>query len=194
MRPLRCIFHVSGNESMTSLPIVVSLCIPDRPASFRNTYDAKYWRDHLVKIMGQRLSLEKALFGSTNFTTPVKIPLSLDVLHLYAKETHVTSDVDNMAKPIMDAFNGILYVDDVQVKKLQFTSVPIFSQQATIILAENNGLFGGLLVPLLNRAGDEYIGNDITLLVFRDLSDNLIETNGDYFLSKSKAGVRMNFG
>lgn len=179
---------------MTSLPIVAALCVPDRPASFRNHYDAAYWKKHLRDLMSQRQSDEIAIFGSLTISPPVESPLSLDVLHLYAEEHPKDRDVDNTAKPIMDAFNKILYKDDVQVKKLQFTSVPMFSEQAAMILAENKGFLGGLLSPLLYRAADRKIGNDVTLLVFRDLSANLSDTAGDYFLWKSKAGVRMNFG
>lgn len=189
-RPL----HVNRNNIMTSLPIIAALCVPDRPASFRNRYDAKYWKQHLRDLMSQRQSDEIAIFGSLTISPPVEFPLSLDVLHLYANDHPKERDVDNTAKPIMDAFNGTLYNDDVQVKKLQFTSVHIFSEQAAMILAENNGFLGGLLSPLLYRAANQKVGNDVTLLVFRNLSVNLAETTGDYFLWKSKAGVQMNFG
>lgn len=179
---------------MTTLPLIATLCVPDRPASFRNSYDAKYWKTHLRALMNQNEAFEISLFGSLKISPPVSIPLLLDVLHLYVNAPVKERDVDNTAKPIMDAFNKTLYIDDVQVKKLQFTSVPIFSELAEMALRENNGLFSGLLAGLIAKAGTRYIGNDVTLLAFRDLSSNLTETKDDYFLSRSKASVRMNFG
>lgn len=178
---------------MMNTPIVTTLCVLDRPASFRNRFDAKFWKTHLKDILEKGQVEEIEIFGSLTVQPPVDCLLSMEVLHLYASEHIKERDVDNSAKPIMDAFNRILYRDDVQIKQMQYTSAPIFSNQAAMILAENNGFLGGLLSPVLHRAATRRIGNDVTVIVFRDITELLAESEGDYFLWKSKAAVRMNF-
>ena len=46
---------------------------------------------------------------------PVTVPVRLEITHFHEA---VELDVDNLAKPIMDALKGLIFLDDRQVKEL----------------------------------------------------------------------------
>lgn len=165
------------------------MCVFGRPASFRNNFDAKYWKKYLNSSQADEISEEIALFGKITFALPVDFDLSLNVLHLYATREMQQRDVDNTAKPIMDAFNKVLYNDDRQVRDLRFTSAPIFSKLAESILAENNRFLAGLLSAATGGARRRPF-DDATIIVLRDITGYLEETEGDYFLGGNKAGFK----
>ncbi|WP_170305641.1 RusA family crossover junction endodeoxyribonuclease [Pseudoduganella ginsengisoli] len=64
---------------------------------------------------------EETILATPIVRQPLEVSLKLDVLHLHAGGT--LRDVDNTAKPVMDAFNGHLYQDDKQIRELVFRSL-----------------------------------------------------------------------
>ena len=173
--------------------LLLSLCLPDEPSSFRNYLDSKIWRSEILNAHKERLSNELELFHSSAVSFPVSCAVSLRVLHLYAGKQS-RRDIDNSAKPIMDAFNTVAYKDDSQVKDLSYISAPLFSTIASSALAQNNGFFGGRLTTLMMRhAGPNKI-SDVTMIELRDISGELKDTKSDFFLIKNKHGARQIFG
>ena len=78
-------------------------------------------REHAVKAMGSSEPLDRAVALSVRFWLP--IPASWSKKLTEAAKTgaikHLKKpDVDNFAKAVMDACNGVLYVDDSQVVDL----------------------------------------------------------------------------
>lgn len=67
---------------------------------------------------------------------PIEGPVEMELLFV----THLTkkgkckADIDNMAKAIMDAVNGICYLDDRQVRKLTCEVVPVQRGERTEII------------------------------------------------------------
>lgn len=57
-----------------------------------------------------------AQFASTAGMTPVSHNVHVQVVYYY---TGAPLDADNMLKPILDAMNGIVYVDDEQVTDIR---------------------------------------------------------------------------
>ena len=46
---------------------------------------------------------------------PVTVPVRLEITHFYQP---VELDVDNLAKPVVDALKGLIFLDDRQVTEL----------------------------------------------------------------------------
>lgn len=172
--------------------LILKLCIPDEPSSFRNGIDSKEWRAMVQQEHQDGQAREVALLGSNLVPAPVSCKVSLRILHLYSAGC-ARRDVDNTAKPIMDALNKLAYLDDYQVRDLSFVSAPIFSRLADVELARNNGAFAAPLTNLLQRAGDKELTH-VTILEVRDITEDLKETDSKFFLHLSKSGAEERLG
>lgn len=172
--------------------LLLALCIPDFPASFRNAEDAKEWRQIVTYHHGDRLQREFDLFQSNAVTFPVACPVALRIIHLHCGKA-TKKDVDNTAKPIMDAFSSLVYKDDSQVKSLSFISAPIFSKLADAALGDNDAFLAGSVYANLLRPGVDVDFDDITLIEVRDITSEMEETASDHFGVVSKSAVRERF-
>ena len=63
--------------------------------------------------------------ASDVFSAPLKSPrLDVDIIFA-AKNRNLRADVDNVAKPILDALKGIVYEDDKQVRSVRIVALPL---------------------------------------------------------------------
>lgn len=74
----------------------------------------------------------------SNLPPPLKGPVTVHLLFVtkIAENGNSRADIDNMAKAIMDAINGICYADDRQVRRLICEVVPIKRAPRTEIVVE----------------------------------------------------------
>ena len=167
--------------------LLFSDCVVDRPSSFRNVKDSKSWKALLLKDKDIQLQAEYDFLDSLGASFPVSCYVSLRILHLYNVPTKLR-DTDNTAKPIMDAFNKILFNDDKQVRDLHFVSAPLFSNLAKISLQENGGHFSGVLNSTIKNACDIIIEH-LTLIEIRDISTLMADSGDEYFLGRNRASL-----
>jgi len=64
----------------------------------------------------QRLAEDFHNQGTIFSEAPFSLPLYSKVIYIHLRDTDL--DVDNMSKPIIDAFNGIMYTDDKIIKHM----------------------------------------------------------------------------
>ena len=57
-------------------------------------------------------------------TAPVTLPVSVVISYYYLADV---LDIDNIIKPILDALNGLVYQDDLQVMKVVSQKIPVSS-------------------------------------------------------------------
>jgi Holliday junction resolvase RusA-like endonuclease len=84
----------------------------------------KYWKPRIIKgrFNGMYLTKEgKAYKEALNLTarTQIKEPIQDEIgLSIYFYVNRKNRDIDNMLKPVLDALEGILYINDRQINKL----------------------------------------------------------------------------
>jgi Holliday junction resolvase RusA-like endonuclease len=151
--------------------LLVAFWVPERPASFRNTCDSTWWKAYLHDELNKNHALAQSLFGPHPQPPLSQVALSLEILHLHAGGT--LRDVDNTAKPIMDAFNKKLYNDDKQIRELTFRSIKFDSEAAHLAL-QSNQLFRSFLRDAVVRArkGAHTIEH-LTFVAFREINPEL---------------------
>jgi hypothetical protein len=89
---------------------VLSIWVPGAPKSAQGGSRARY-REKIRQLASKKVS--KPLKGSR-----------IDVEIVYgAEDRKLRADVDNVAKPILDAFKGVVYDDDNQVRSLRVVAV-----------------------------------------------------------------------
>lgn len=152
---------------ITRMSLLLAFWVPERPASFRNASDANWWKTCLHDTVLADEAMQAALLHPVPPTIATSAPLALEVLHLHAGGT--LRDVDNTAKPIMDAFNARLYRDDKQVRNLVFRSWT-FDCEAAHAALQANETFRAFLRSAVKHAkqGGHRIEH-LTFVAFRDL-------------------------
>lgn len=112
---------------------LIAFTVPGRPipcprprVTRKKTYlPAKYkaWRDE-VKVLARQAFLGKE---------PWEGPVGLVVCFYGA---HGSSDIDNLLKGVMDALEGIIYLNDRQVKRVRMQCVPSKEPETWIEIAK----------------------------------------------------------
>lgn len=86
--------------------------IPKAPGS--NKTSRQRTRDWQSRV---RDEAQQVIASVPDATFPVATPISVVIVYFHRDEGSGV-DVDNMAKPILDALEGILFVDDARVSQL----------------------------------------------------------------------------
>lgn len=153
------------------MPFHTAFWVIERPSSFRNANDSKWWRDHIQVDVIEKQKWEEMLTGSPLVKQPVTVALALEVLHLHSGGR--LRDVDNTAKPIMDAFNGSLYDDDKQVRELIFRSLQYDSEAAHLAIQENEFFKIFLRAAVTHATRNSQKLEHLTFVVFREIDASL---------------------
>lgn len=155
------------------MTLPVAFWVPGRPASFRNVRDATWWKEYVQDAVVEEQAWAQLLLGPPADAAPSQAALSLEVLHLYIDGT--LRDVDNTAKPLMDAFNKRLYNDDKQVRQLTFRSLR-FDCEAAHLALQSNEIFRSFLRSAVNQANrGGHLIEDLTFVAFREMNVSLNE-------------------
>ncbi len=93
----------------------------------------------------------------------IRIPLKtyrIDIEIFFISSVSLRADVDNVAKPILDALKGVAYHDDKQVRSLRVTAFPV---------DEAFGISGTVSRDFLDRVLDDQ-HPEILVQIFEDIS------------------------
>jgi Holliday junction resolvase RusA-like endonuclease len=153
------------------MSFVFSFWVPERPSSFRNTKDSRWWRAYIQQCVKKNNEWDETLTGSPVINKPTESLLQLDVLHLYVDGT--LRDVDNTAKPMMDAFNKIMYKDDKQIRDLKFRSLKFDCEAAHLAIQSNEHFKIYLRKAVFQAQANGELIEDLTFVVCRDISETV---------------------
>jgi Holliday junction resolvase RusA-like endonuclease len=63
--------------------------------------------------------------AAAEITEPLQSPrIDIDIIFA-AKNRNLRADVDNVAKPVLDALKGVVYMDDRQVRSVKVVALPL---------------------------------------------------------------------
>lgn len=103
-------------------PALIRFTIPGRPVSWKRVKRGRYGQVYDPNVKIKRLIGFYALKGRVQACEALlKCPVALRIEFLGPK---YRADVDNLAKLILDALNGVIYADDSQVISLEVAKRP----------------------------------------------------------------------
>ncbi|SAK56201.1 Endodeoxyribonuclease RusA [Caballeronia temeraria] len=116
------------------LPFEFTIKGPPLSAQTHNRVRLREWKDQVRRAAAARVP------GGMQ---PVKAPVKITVTYYYSGKT---PDVDNIGKPIQDALNGLVFVDDSQChetksrKRALDGSYQIMGASAPLLIAFSEGV------------------------------------------------------
>lgn len=133
---------------------LISIWVPGKPRSLQSGSRARYMtgiRREAAKQISKPLASGR---------------IDIDVL-FSAKAGNPRADVDNVAKPVLDALKGVVYHDDRQVRSMRVLFLP----QDDVVDAR-----GSLAVHLRLNQGEEFL---INVYEGRHIETSIVERRAD---------------
>ena len=97
--------------------------------TLRRYPDYSFWITGVPKSLSAKKTVDYRgrirAAAAAEVTRPLQSPrIDIDIIFA-AKNSNLRADVDNVAKPILDALKGVVYEDDRQVRSIKVVALPL---------------------------------------------------------------------